>query len=116
MPYFAEYAATKHYMSAFTAGLRAELGRGSGVVIQEVDPGQVDTNMARNLIPISRVRDTLEESVVFSILSILSPYSHYYLFRSRLPRPRGWWPAACAPWAGLTAPPAGGSTASTGEL
>ena len=72
MPYFAEYAATKHYMSAFTAGLRAELGRGSGVVIQEVDPGQVDTNMARNLIPISRVRDTLEESVVFSIFSILS--------------------------------------------
>ena len=66
MPYFAEYAATKHYMSAFTAGLRAELGRGSGVVIQEVDPGQVDTNMARNLIPISRVRDTLEESVVVS--------------------------------------------------
>ena len=108
MPYFAEYAATKHYMSAFTAGLRAELGRGSGVVIQEVDPGQVDTNMARNLIPISRVRDTLEESV--------SLLSQYYLFRSRLPRPRGWWPAASAPWAGLTAPPAGGSTASTGEL
>ena len=71
MPYFAEYAATKHYMSAFTAGLRAELGRGSGVVIQEVDPGQVDTNMARNLIPISRVRDTSEESVVL--------YYQYYL-------------------------------------
>ena len=68
MPYFAEYAATKHYMSAFTAGLRAELGRGSGVVIQEVDPGQVDTNMARNLIPISRVRDTLVESVVLYLI------------------------------------------------
>ena len=69
MPYFAEYAATKHYMAAFTAGLRAELGRGSGVVIQEVDPGQVDTNMARNLIPISRVRDTLAVCCVLNIIS-----------------------------------------------
>ena len=39
MPYFSEYSATKHYMAAFTAGLRSELGR-CNVVIQEIDPGK----------------------------------------------------------------------------
>lgn len=44
MPYLAEYAATKHYMRAFTEALAQEY-KHTGVVIQEVDPGQVVTAM-----------------------------------------------------------------------
>jgi len=44
MPYLAEYAATKHYMRAFTEALATEY-KHTGVVIQEVDPGQVVTAM-----------------------------------------------------------------------
>jgi len=44
IPYLAEYAATKHYMRAFTEALAQEY-KHTGVVIQEVDPGQVVTAM-----------------------------------------------------------------------
>ena len=80
MPYFAEYSATKHYMAAFTAGLRAEVG-GSNVVIQEIDPGQTKTNMAKDLIPISRVEAPAPEWLVQnSILSL-----------GWTPKTAGWW-------------------------
>ncbi len=44
-PGMAVYAATKHYVTAFTEGLRAEL-RGTGVVISQVCPGPVRTEFA----------------------------------------------------------------------
>ena len=69
MPYFSEYSATKHFIAAFTQGIRAELS-GSNVVIQQVDPGQMNTAMARDLIPLSRVEAPLPASLVSS--SILS--------------------------------------------
>ena len=45
-PYLAVYAATKHYMTAFTAALTSELA-GTGVVVQCLEPGEVDTDMTR---------------------------------------------------------------------
>jgi len=42
IPYLAVYSATQHYISAFTQAIAQEYA-GSGVVIQEVDPGQVDS-------------------------------------------------------------------------
>ena len=108
MPYFSEYSATKHYMAAFTAGLRAEVGTSSNVVIQEIDPGQTNTNMARDLIPISRIEAPSPETFVAS--SILSLgwtqktggwwfHSLHRLVSSMLPEPIlcrvlhlfGWW-------------------------
>ena len=108
MPYFSEYSATKHYMAAFTAGLRAEVGTSSNVVIQEIDPGQTNTNMARDLIPISRIEAPSPEAFVAS--SILSLgwtqktggwwfHSLHRLVSSMLPEPIlcrvlhlfGWW-------------------------
>ena len=69
MPYFSEYSATKHFIAAFTQGLRAELS-GSNVVIQQIDPGQMNTAMARDLIPLSRLEAPLPSLLVTS--SILS--------------------------------------------
>ena len=107
MPYFSEYSATKHYMAAFTAGLRAEVGS-SSVVIQEIDPGQTNTNMARDLIPISNIEAPSPDMFVAS--SILSLgwtqrtggwwfHSLHRLVSSLLPEPIlcrflhlfGWW-------------------------
>jgi len=42
VPYLAVYSATQHYISALTQALAQEYS-GSGVVIQEVDPGQIDS-------------------------------------------------------------------------
>lgn len=42
MPGMTVYAATKHYVTAFSEGLRAEL-RGTGVVVSQVCPGPVTT-------------------------------------------------------------------------
>jgi len=43
-PYLAVYAATKHYIRAFTEALAAEYSD-TGLIIQEIDPGQVVTAM-----------------------------------------------------------------------
>jgi len=51
LPYLAVYTATQHYISAFTQAIAQELS-GSGVVIQEVDPGQVDGARTNNLLPL----------------------------------------------------------------
>ena len=45
-PYLAEYAATKHYMSAFTMAIAEEYAN-CGVEIQCVEPGAVDTAMTQ---------------------------------------------------------------------
>ena len=45
-PYYAEYAATKHYLTAFTQALASEYSD-SGVTIQCVEPGQVETEMTK---------------------------------------------------------------------
>lgn len=42
MPGMSVYAATKHYVTAFTEGLRLEL-KGAGVVVSQVCPGPVST-------------------------------------------------------------------------
>lgn len=80
MPYFSEYSATKHFIAAFTAGLRAEVS-GSKVLIQQIDPGQMKTNMARDLIPLTSVEAPLPGSLVSS--SILS--------LGWTDRTAGWW-------------------------
>ena len=41
-----EYWATKHYIAAFTAGLQIE-NENSNVIIQELDPGQVNQHDKR---------------------------------------------------------------------
>ena len=47
-PYLAEYTATKHYMHALTEAIAIEY-EGTGVIIQEVDPGQVTTAVSSGL-------------------------------------------------------------------
>jgi len=49
-PYLAEYIATKHYMHSFTESLALEV-EGTGVVIQEMDPGAVNTEMTKEFDP-----------------------------------------------------------------
>merc|ERR1711970_774070 len=49
-PYLAEYFATKHYLHAFTEAIAIEY-EGTGVIIQEVDPGQVATEMTKDFAP-----------------------------------------------------------------
>ena len=49
-PYLAEYFATKHYIHAFTEAIAIE-NEGTGVIIQEVDPGHVATEMTKNFAP-----------------------------------------------------------------
>jgi len=70
MPYLSEYSATKHYISAFTAGLQAE-NFDSQVIIQELDPGQVSTNMTKDLIEISSIEAPPPGALVESSLSTL---------------------------------------------
>jgi len=50
MPYCAMYAASKHFLSALTQALAYEVG-GSGVIVQEVDPGHVSTAMTTQVLP-----------------------------------------------------------------
>lgn len=45
MPGMSGYAATKHYVTAFTEGLRLEL-KGTGVLVGQVCPGPVETEFA----------------------------------------------------------------------
>merc|ERR1712110_1396480 len=49
-PYLAEYIATKHYMHSFTESLALEM-EGTGVLIQEIDPGVVNTEMTKEFDP-----------------------------------------------------------------
>jgi len=49
-PYLAEYCATKHYVHALTEAIAIEV-EDSGVIIQEVDPGQVSTEMTKDFAP-----------------------------------------------------------------
>jgi len=44
-PYLQEYAATKHYMHALTEAID------TGVIIQEIDPGEVATEMTKDFAP-----------------------------------------------------------------
>merc|ERR1712142_721964 len=50
MPYLAEYSATKHYIHALTEALAIEW-EDSGVIIQEVCPGTVSTEMTKDFAP-----------------------------------------------------------------
>ena len=50
-PFVAEYTASKHYIHALTEAIAAE-NANTGVIIQEIDPGQVATDMTKNLAPI----------------------------------------------------------------
>lgn len=70
MPYLTEYSATKRYIAAFTSGLQAE-NLDSKVIIQELDPGQVSTNMTKDLIEISSIEAPLPRDLVESSLSTL---------------------------------------------
>lgn len=45
MPGMSVYAATKHYVTAFTEGLRLEL-KGTGIVVSQLCPGPVSTEFA----------------------------------------------------------------------
>ena len=45
----------QHYLSALTGGLQAELAH-TNLLIQQIDPGQLDTNMARDLIPMDNIQ------------------------------------------------------------
>jgi len=49
-PYLAEYIATKHYMHSFTESLALEM-EGTGVLVQEIDPGVVNTEMTKEFDP-----------------------------------------------------------------
>ena len=53
-PYLAEYIATKHYMHSFTESLALEV-EGTGVVIQEIDPAAVNTEMTKEFDPAIKV-------------------------------------------------------------
>ena len=48
LPYLAEYCGTKHYLSAFTQAIAAEYSD-SGVTVQLIEPGMVETAMTRNM-------------------------------------------------------------------
>merc|ERR1719318_361250 len=49
-PYISEYSASKHYLHALTEAIAIEL-EDTGVIIQEVDPGQVATEMTKDFAP-----------------------------------------------------------------
>ena len=81
MPFIAVYAATKHYIHAFTEALAYE-NKDSGVVFQEVSPGAVETALTKHL-PRNRFSPRAKPSeFVNSALSTLG-YSS---------RTCGWWP------------------------
>ena len=81
MPFIAVYAATKHYIHAFTDALAYE-NKDSGIVFQEVSPGAVETALTKHL-PRNRFSSRAQPSeFVNSALSTLG-YSS---------RTCGWWP------------------------
>merc|ERR1719219_520636 len=69
-PYLAEYVATKHYMHSFTESLALEM-EGTGVVIQEMDPGAVNTEMTKEFDPDIKARSPDAETFVRSALPTL---------------------------------------------
>lgn len=46
-PFFSTYVGTKHFVTGFTEGLRAEL-KGTGVVVSQLCPGPVKTEFGQN--------------------------------------------------------------------
>ena len=81
MPFIAVYAATKHYIHAFTDALAYE-NKDSGIVFQEVSPGAVETALTKHL-PRNRFSSRAQPSeFVNSALSTLG-YSS---------KTCGWWP------------------------
>ena len=54
-PYLAEYAATKHYMSAFTVAI-AEEYTNCGIEIQCIEPGLVETAMTEYFDEVSSLK------------------------------------------------------------
>ena len=66
--YLAEYIATKHYMHAFTEAIAVEL-ENTGVIVQEVDPAEVATEMTKDFAPSPGVPTA--EVYVASILKTL---------------------------------------------
>jgi len=80
MPYLAVYSATKHYVAAFTQAIAAEY-QGSGVVIQEVDPGQVQTAMTKMFFPTPSLLAPTPATFASSALKTLGYNS----------RTCGWW-------------------------
>ena len=65
-PYLAEYAATKHYMSAFTMAIAEEYGD-YGVEIQCIEPGAVDTAMTQYFDEVSSLKMTTRLSMQFCV-------------------------------------------------
>ena len=81
MPYIALYAATKHFIHAFTEALEYE-NRDSGVIFQEVTPGAVETALTKHL---PRSRFSLRASPSEFARSALGTLGH-------TSRTCGWWP------------------------
>eukprot|EP00092_Neocalanus_flemingeri_P040992 GFUD01044635.1.p1 GENE.GFUD01044635.1~~GFUD01044635.1.p1 ORF type:complete len:315 (-),score=67.28 GFUD01044635.1:264-1208(-) len=81
MPYIAVYAATKHYIHAFTEALAYE-NRDSGVLFQEVTPGAVETALTKYL---PRSRFTFRAAPLEFVCSALSTLGY-------TSRTCGWWP------------------------
>ena len=69
-PYLAEYIATKHYMHSFTESLALEV-EGTGVVIQEIDPAAVNTEMTKEFDPAIKGISPDAEQFVTSALPTL---------------------------------------------
>jgi len=80
IPYLAVYSATKHYVAAFTQAIAAEYS-GSGVVIQEVDPGQVQTAMTKMFLPMPSLLSPTPATYAASALKTLGYNA----------RTCGWW-------------------------
>jgi len=69
-PYLAEYIATKHYMHSFTESLALEM-EGTGVLIQEIDPGVVNTEMTKEFDPAQKgISPNAEEYLVSALPTI----------------------------------------------
>ena len=70
VPYLAEYAATKHYMTAFTRAIATENSE-YGVTIQCIEPGQVATEMTKYFDKTNKVCYLVE-------IPTLKPFNEYY--------------------------------------
>ena len=68
-PYLAEYSATKHYMHAFTEAIAIEY-EDTGVIIQEVDPGQVSTEMTKDFAPAPGLKPPASTYVASSLATL----------------------------------------------
>jgi len=78
MAYCSLYTATKYFLQGFTLSLAQEL-QGTGVVVQEVDPGHVDTRLTKHVIPATPV--PFPSTFVSHALSTLGHSAHTC----------GWW-------------------------